>query len=199
MRTEDIDDVVSLQREAFPPPFSEDLLWSAEHLDRHIGLFPEGQFVAEDEGGLVGSCSNTRIDEAHWNLHTTWDETVGGPFLASYDAKGSTIYGLDISVAVRARRQGVGRAFYDCRFTLVRDRGLARYGTGCRLPDLRAAWEQDPSLTPEQFVRHVVAGARIDRTLTPLLRYGLTVVDVAWDYMEDPESMNAAALLEWKP
>ena len=40
---------------------------------------------------------------------------------------------------------------------------------------------------------------QINRTHRALLRYGLTFLGVIHDYMEDEESANAAALLEWKP
>ncbi|HEY0866828.1 MAG TPA: hypothetical protein VGE01_05605, partial [Fimbriimonas sp.] len=59
MREQDIPAVVDLQKAAFPPPFSEDLHWDPEHLLRHLEIFPDGQFVAESLGSIVGSCSNT--------------------------------------------------------------------------------------------------------------------------------------------
>ena len=43
------------------------------------------------------------------------------------------------------------------------------------------------------------AGVRVDRVLTPLLRYNLTFIETHESYMEDEESGNAAALLEWTP
>ncbi len=50
-----------------------------------------------------------------------------------------------------------------------------------------------------QYARVVVEGKATDRTLTPLLRYGLGFVEVIENYMDDEESGNAAALLEWRP
>lgn len=190
----DVPGVVALQKLAFPPPFSEDLLWDAEHLERHIELFPAGQFVAEVEGRIVGSCSNTQISEACWEAHEGWSDTVGGPFLDSFTPSGSTLYGLDISVDPDFRRIGLGRRFYETRFERVRSSALARYGTACRMPDFASY-----TGSVHDHARAVVAGERIDRTLTPLLRYGLTFLGVVENYMEDAESGNAAALLEWKP
>jgi hypothetical protein len=45
----------------------------------------------------------------------------------------------------------------------------------------------------------VVTRELTDRTLTPLLSYGLTFLGVIENYMEDVESGDAAALLEWLP
>ncbi len=113
MGPEDVEAVAALQREAFPPPFSEELLWQPEHLYRHLELFPEGQFVALAEEEVIGSCSNTLISEEGWQRHSSWDETVGGPLLKSFNRGGGTLYGLDITVSPRRRRLGIGRALYD--------------------------------------------------------------------------------------
>lgn len=196
MTRSDVFAAVQLQKLAFPPPFSEDLHWSHEHLFRHIRIFPEGQFVAELGGSIVGSCSNAIVSEAGWQAHGSWGATMGGPFLRRHDRDGSTLYGLDITVHPDVRRTGVGRAFYAARYKLVEQLGLTRYGTGCRMPDYRTYKTQNPLTDVQAYANKVVAGEVIDRTLTPLLRYGLEFIGVIENYMEDFESANAAALLE---
>ncbi len=195
MTLDDIPEVVGLQALAFPPPFSQNLHWDPEHLERHIQLFQEAQYVAESSSEIVGSCSNTLISEERWQAHESWGATVGGPNLRGFDEKGTTLYGLDITVHPSHRRHGIGRAFYNERFRVVRQRKLARYGTGCRLPD----YAQHTDKTVEEYARRVANGELTDKTLTPLLRYGLTFLGVLRDYMDDEESANAAALLEWQP
>ena len=199
MTPDDVSGAVALQALAFPPPFSEDLHWDPEHLLRHIELFPEGQLVAEAPSGIIGSCSNALISESKWQAHGSWGATVGGPNLRFHDPQGTTLYGLDITVHPDFRRMGVGRAFYQARFRYVSERSLTRYGTGCRLPDYRNAAQSDRMLTPAVYAAKVQLGEFADRTLTPLLRYGLKLIAVIDDYMEDEESGNAAALLEWTP
>lgn len=194
MEPGDIPGAVALQKACFPDPFPEELLWNADHLARHIELFPAGQFVVEAEGAIVASASATRISEARFQAHESWDATVGGPFLTSFDPAGSTLYGLDISVHPEFRRFGFGRLLYSARFDLVRSSNLKRYVTGCRLPDFGAS-----GLELEAYLAQVERGARTDRTLTPLLRYGLKLVGGIREYMEDEESRDCAALLEWKP
>lgn len=185
--------VVALQESCFPPPFDPELLWKANHLRRHLELFPDGQFVALLGSDVVASCSNTLISEDNWQAHKSWDETVGGYFLENFDPAGSTVYGLDISVHPDHRRQGIARALYEARFDVVRRRAT-RYGTACRLPDFVNSNFQ----TPVSFAKAVEAGEVEDRTLTPLLKMGLTMTDVLENYMDDIESGHAAALLEWQ-
>jgi len=196
---EDLDGAVALQRACFPAPFPEEFLWRSEHLLSHIELFPEGQFVATESSQVIGSASNCLISEANWRSHQSWDRTVGGPFLRHHDPLGTTLYGLDISVHPAWRGKGVGRALYGARFKLVRDKGLTRYGTACRIPGY-LEWSRSASdPTPEKYAAEVGANRVADRTLTPLLRYGLRLLDVIHDYMDDEESANCAALLEWMP
>ncbi len=188
-----VEGAVRLQRACFPPPFLDELLWKAEHLSRHLELFPAGQFVAFSEGQVVASASNTRISEEAWKAHESWDSTVGGPFLDNLDPAGTTLYGLDISVHPDWRGRGLARLLYQERFALVERLALARYGTACRLP----GFANHPSDSPEEYAVAVANGQISDRTLTPLLRIGLRFLGVIQNYMVDEESGHAAALLEW--
>jgi GNAT superfamily N-acetyltransferase len=198
MAPEDIKGAVALQRACFPPPFPEELLWSKEHLERHTEVFPIGQFVALAQPNLViGSASSCLVSEDTWHAHKSWSETVGGPFIERHDPHGTTLYGLDISVHPEWRRYGVGRALYEARFNLVNVLNLRRYGTGCRLPGYTKWAALNENQPVEVYCDQVASGKLTDRTLTPLLKFGLKFVGVVHDYMEDEESRNAAALLEW--
>ncbi len=195
MTLDDVREGARLQPLAFPPPFREDLLWTEDHLRVHIDKFPEGQFVATLGDVIVGTSSSCLISETTWQAHNPWEETVGSAFIDNHRPNGSTLYGVDITVHPSYRKRGIGRRFYDVRFDLVRRLGLSRYGTGCRIPD----FAKHGTATPEEYAHLVVEGRTSDRTLTPLLRYGLNFVMVVRDYMDDAESGNAAALLEWQP
>jgi GNAT superfamily N-acetyltransferase len=192
MQIDDIPSVVVLQATAFPPPFDPEFLWRPEHLFAHINKFPNGQWVAVDDDQIIGSCSNTLVSESVWMQHGSWTATVGGPFLESFSDTGEVLYGLDISVAPAFRRRGIGRAFYRARFELVENLSRTRYGTACRMPDFSTSNYNQPS----EFAVAVSRCEATDRTLTPLLSYGLAFLGIIDDYMEDPESGNAAALLE---
>lgn len=195
MTSEHFPGVIHLQKSAFPPPFDESLLWTAEDLQTHIDLLPETQWVAICEGEIVGSCSNTLISEENYLSHTDWDTTVGGSQLGRFEKAGTTLYGLDISVSERFRGKGIGRSFYEQRKQFVVKQGLKRYATGCRLPDFSGSGFENIY----EYVEQVRLGRSFDRTLSPLLKYGLTIVGIHTNYMEDSESSNNAALLQWSP
>lgn len=195
LKAEWIQGTADLQRECFPPPFPAELLWQEEHLDRHIALFPEGQFVAIRDGAVVASSSSMRITSQDWLSPHTWDELTGGLFLSNHMPDGDLLYGVDISVHPDYRGRGIARLLYQARFDLVRSLGLKGFAAICRLPDFKGSGVS----SLEEYVAEVALGKRQDRTMTPLLKLGLTVRGVAFDCMEDEESGNSGARLEWQP
>ena len=199
MSRQDIPGVVALQSACFPPPFPQDLLWNATHLNRHLDIFHEGQYVCESNGVIVGSGSASLISQANWNAHLSWEQTLGGFMFETYDPNGTTMYGADISVHPDYRKKGIAKQIYLLRFETVKKLGLTRYGTACRIPDFQAHYKNNPNLTTNSYATLVSNNYFTDRTLSPLLKMGLNLIGVIDNYMEDFESNNSAALLEWKP
>jgi GNAT superfamily N-acetyltransferase len=195
MHEEHLEGVVAIQPMAFPPPFDPELHWQREHLVRHLEVFAIGQWVAVADELVVGSCSNTRISEKSWCEGASWDEMVGGYFLNSFDVAGTTLFGLDISVHTDWRGVGIGRAFYQFRKELTLQLGLKRYATVSRIPDYHYCASR---MSADEYVGAVQRRELIDRTLTPLLKYGLQVERVVPGYLEDPESCDVGCRLEWK-
>lgn len=194
-RADHIDGVVALQAKCFPPPFPAEFLWRPEHIAKHIEIFPEGQFVVlVGESDVVASATNLVIIEDAWATHGDWESTVGGHFLRNHDPNGTTLYGVDISVNPHYRRNGIARMLYKARFALAASLGLVRYGTSCRMP----GYADSGQISPENYARAVERGELTDGTLTPLLKCGMTLITVIQDQMDDPESGNAGALLEWR-
>ncbi|MBS1714821.1 MAG: GNAT family N-acetyltransferase [Armatimonadetes bacterium] len=199
LETGDVGGVVGLQRSCFPHPFPASLLWTAEDIGRHLEVFPEGQFVALEDGRVVGSASSLIVLEEAWQRHGDWESTTGGRLFTAHDPAGSTLFGADISVHPDFRARGIGRALYEARFDLVRRLGLTRFGTACRLPDWREWSVANKNSDKVLYARAVAKGRTKDRTMTPLLRYGLSFVKVVEGHMDDEESGDAAAVLEWRP
>lgn len=170
-------------------------LFDEKHVLKHLQRFPDGQFVAVSEGRVVGSATNMLMSEERWSHHEPWEAAVGGLDISRHDPQGTVLFGVDISVAPDWRRRGVGRALYEARFGLVRSLGLGLYGTVCRLPGFGASGMEHPA----DYALAVATEATEDRTMTPLLRLGMKYCGVVEGYMDDPESGDAGAVLEWRP
>lgn len=191
----DILGMVALQRVCFPEPFPLELLWQRKHLENHLRLFPEGQFVAVANSKVIASCTNMMVSDADWGSHLPWKEQTGGLMLSRHNPIGKTLYGIDISVHPDFRGHGIAKALYQKRYNLVRENNLTRYGTVCRMPDFAVSGLASPA----EFADAVAAGMAADRTLTPLLKMGLHYRGIIDNYMDDKESGNAGAILEWLP
>ncbi|MCG9894952.1 MAG: GNAT family N-acetyltransferase [Fimbriimonadaceae bacterium] len=190
----DLAAAAGLQRACFPPPFPEDHLWQADHLASHLDVFPEGQFVAVLEGRVVGSATSMQISTEVWQARPTFDDLIGDFHLAGHDPAGRMLFAVDISVHPEARNRGVARGLYEARKTLIHDLGLDGLTAYCRLPGCQAS-----GLPPQDYAEEVVAGRLTDATLTPVLRLGMDFVGVRELAWPDPESRDAAGVVQWKP
>lgn len=209
MTAGDIRSAIGLQHLCFPPPFPAEQLFRAEHLERHLDIFPEGQFVVTARNdallgnpkkqSVLGSASTLILSEETWLAHDDWETTCGGFTFKRHDPHGTTLFGADISVHPGHRGRGVGRMLYEARFDLVRRLGLKRFGTACRIPGFGEWSAANPGYRQDDYCRLVEEGEISDRTLTPLLRYGLQLTGVVENHMHDEESGDAAAILEWVP
>ncbi|TMW72108.1 GNAT family N-acetyltransferase [Alteribacter natronophilus] len=191
---DDFESLLQIQKEAFPPPFPEDLWWSKEQIEAHVRTFPEGALIAEIDGEPAGSATGLIVrytDEPH-----TWEDMAGGGYLTAHDPEGDTLYGIDVCVSPRFRGRGAAGALYSARKELVRELGLSRFTAGCRIPGYhRHAGE----MTPEQYMEKVADGTMKDQVLTFAMKNGMTPLYVMRDYLDDEESCNCAVIAEWKP
>ncbi|SFJ46926.1 GNAT family N-acetyltransferase [Thermoflavimicrobium dichotomicum] len=186
--------LLQVQREAFPPPFPEELLWSKEQIRSHIETFPEGAMVAEIDGEIVGSATSLIIQytgEPH-----TWAEVADHGFIRnSHQPDGDSLYGIDLCVRPSFRGRGVARALYEARKALVRRLGLKRFLAGCRIPGYHQVHEQ---YSAEEYVEKVKNGELNDLVLTFMIKQGMRPLQVLPEYLEDEESLNFAVLVEWQ-
>lgn len=191
----DIPELIEIQRECFPPPYPQEQLWTPDHLESHIRIFPEGQLCAAVGSVLAGSCTNLIVDFRYDDPDHSWAEITGDGYIRTHTPRGNSLYGVDIAVRPAFRGQGIARRLYQARFDLVRRLGLVRFLAAGRMPGYhRYAGE----LTPDEYAAKVVAGELADPVITPQLRAGLRPVRVIHDYIPDVESGNCALLLEWR-
>ncbi len=172
--------------------------WPAHHIagERHYRLqlkaFPEGQFVAELDGKVVGYATSLVVhldDESPWFNHT---EITGDGTFRTHDPSGETLYGSDICVHPQCQGQGVSRLLYRARKSLLRRYNLKRMVAGGRIPGYA---EHRGRMTAEEYVAAVVAGKLRDQALNAHLHAGYTVDGVHFGYLADEESLGYATHL----
>jgi GNAT superfamily N-acetyltransferase len=185
-----------IQRECFPEPYPVEQLWSYEQIESHIRHFPEGALCVELDGELIASATALIIQFDPHHLDHTWSEVTADGWLTTHNPAGDSLYGVDMAVRPAYRGRGIAKLLYQARFELVRRLGLKRFLAAGRMPGYAV---HAGALTPEAYAEQVIQGKLTDPTITPQLRSGLRPVGVLRNYLPDPESGNAALLLEWTP
>lgn len=188
----DIPAIVACQRAAYPK-LDEESLQDERKFELQLAAFPEGQFLAEIDGQVVGYCSSLIVtidDELPWH---SYDEMTGVGTFNTHDPAGDSLYGSDIAVHPRRQGQGVSSALYKRRKSLLRRLNLRRMIAGGRIPGYAAHAKQ---MLPTEYIEAVKRGELKDPALSAHLKAGYEVRGVHYAYLSDAESMNYATLLE---
>ena len=86
--------------------------YTQAHIRGQINNFPEGQFLAEFEGKIVGYCATLIVpDEAVFRPHS-FNQISGSSFGATHDPEGNILYGIEVCVDPEYRRLRIGQRFY---------------------------------------------------------------------------------------
>lgn len=194
-KEEDFGGLIDIQRECFPPPFPEELLWSMEQLESHIRHYPEGALCAEVDGELAGSVTSLRIHFQEDDPDHCWEDVTGGGFIHTHAPDGNTLYVVDISVRPSFRRMQIGRLLLHSLYERVVADGMDRLLGGGRMSGYAACGHE---AAPDEYIRQVLAGTRQDPVITFMLKSGRTPLRVVADYLEDEESADHAVLMEWR-
>lgn len=192
---DDIPALMALNRAAYPTLAQENIVWGEAHLLSHQRVFPQGQFVAEKNGRIIGAASSLVVDLGRDTLrHHTWSGITDSGYFTNHDPAADTLYGADVYVHPKARGLGVGAALYAARRELCRRLNKRRILAGGRL------WNyQDCAvrMTPEEYAQRVAEGELRDLVLSFQLREGFVLRGVMKNYLRDARSQNHASLIEW--
>ena len=194
-RREDFKELINIQAESFPPPFPSELWWNEEQLTNHITLFPQGALCVEIAGELAGSMTGLVVNFDPQDPDHSWDEITDSGYIRNHNPQGNTLYVVDLCVRPKYRGLGLGKWLMQSMYEVVVYKNLKRLLGGGRMPGYHKEAQQ---ITAEQYLEKVVAGQLVDPVVTPLLHYGRTPVRVVANYLEDEESLNYGALMEWK-
>jgi predicted N-acetyltransferase YhbS len=194
----DIQDVLQVERAAWPPPWPQDYVFTEEHLRSQIATFQEGVLGAFIDGEVVGFVTTEIISSRFLEKATTWDQITDGGFIRqTHDHTGDTMYGVNLSVHPMIARKGIAEQLLFAEGRVAIKKCLKRIVLGGRLPRYHRYAEK---MTVEEYISssHPHSGKPLDPELYLYMKAGLKVIKVLPNYIPDPESLNYGALLEWK-
>lgn len=192
-RPEHFETIGRISRAVYP----NDAPWSPGHLESHLAVFPEGQFVAAEKasGHVVGMAASLIVTWDDYDRLDSYNDFTDAGYFRNHDPAGRTLYGAEVMVDPSHRRRGIGSLLYDARENLARSKQLLRIRAGARLPGFGA---HSAEMDVETYVRRVVRGTLDDPTLSFQLHRGFHVLTVVPNYFQrDPKSLGYAVLIEW--
>jgi predicted amidohydrolase/ribosomal protein S18 acetylase RimI-like enzyme len=191
IKTEDIPEIIALQKLCFPNMSP----WKIEHLESHLDIFPEGQFCVELEGKIIGSCSSLIVNFDEYDEDHTWDEITDEGYITNHDYEGYNLYGIEIMVHPEYRGMKIGRRLYDARKELAEEFNLKSIIIGGRIPNFH---KHANEMNPRQYVKEVSRHNIYDPVLTFQLMNGFTLKRINPNYLPEDQASNAyATLMEW--
>ena len=187
--------LAQIELACFPTANPDDLL-SEEDIRAYAEVFPEGCFVALDDGEPVGMGAGIFLDFDFEHPQHTIKEITGDHQCGNHDPDGDWYYGTDITVSPNHRRRGIGAMLYQARKDLVRRFGKKGIIAGGSLPGFA---DHKDSMGVDDYVKSVVAGKLYDPTLSFQLENGFEVRGLLENYLDDPADDGWAALIVWRP
>ncbi len=188
----DIKGIINLVEKAYPTMET----YKTSEVRGQISNFPEGQFVVESEGEIVGYAASFIIKEKRALTPYSWMEITGGGYGSQHNPNGDWLYGTDVCVDPTRRRLRIGERLYDARKALCESYELKGIMFGGRMP----GWGKRKKKFPDQM--EYIAAVRdkkvIDSVVNFQLRQGFEPVQIIPNYLpEDPASGGNAVLMRW--
>lgn len=192
MEKRDAPILAHIQATVFPDLAPEERM-QAEHFAFHVDLFPEGQWVAEVDGQVVGSSSAIRydFDPEHPHLHRFADLFDEG-YMRTHQPEGHWLYGMDMAVLPAFRGMGIARQLYRARQEVIQQTGLSGQVIVGLLNGYSAVASE---CTLETYFEEIKTGRRNDPTVSIQLRMGFHILALMPDYLNDPTCGNAGVLM----
>lgn len=189
----DIPAVVTCQHAAYRDFINIDDHYDARKYEMQFHTFPEGQFLAEVDGLVVGYATSLIVQFGDMPDDYRYEEVTGAGTFSTHNQHGDTLYGADIAVHPDYRGKGISKRLYVARKKLLKKYNLRRMIAYGRIPGYKDAVGR---YTPEEYIAEVKAERLFDPALTAHLSAGYDVKRVLIDYVWDESSVNICTLLE---
>ncbi|MCW5589396.1 MAG: GNAT family N-acetyltransferase [Legionellales bacterium] len=170
--------------------------YSHEALRSHMNHYPQGQFVAEFNGKIVGYCATFKIQGALALQPHTWESITGQGFAAHHDNHGDYLYAMEVCVDQSYRGLRIGNRLYQARQKLCKSENLKGIISGGRIPGFSR--QRKKYATADDYVNAVINKEIKDKTLSFQLRNGFECIGVLKNYLpSDKESAGFASHIIW--
>ena len=170
--------------------------YTAAQIRGQINNFPDGQFVAEYEGKIVGYCATLIISQKAAFAQHTWAEITGQGYGTRHDNDGDVLYGMEVCVHPDHRRLRIGQRFYRQRVELCQHHELKGIVFAGRIPGF--ARRKRRFKTPEAYLDAVLQKEIPDQVVNFQITHGFQPKRVLRDYdPTDKDSGGHAVLMFW--
>lgn len=189
----DAQKIYDLGRRVYAPAPS----MNARMIKGQIHNFPEGQFVAEYDGRIVGHCATFVISGDVALAPHSWREITGNGFASRHDPDGDYLYGMEVIVDPGFRRLRIGQRLYRARKNLCEEWNLKGIIFGGRMPGYKRKQRQYPE--PMEYIEAVKERKIRDTTINFHLANGFEPVGVLHAYdKDDVQSAGLATHMVWR-
>lgn len=188
----DIPSLIRLSTRAYPDiaPYTPSMLKG------QMSHFPNGQFIVEYDGEIVGYAACFIISEDLALKPHSWSEITGDGYASRHDPRGNWLYGMDVCVDPDRRRLRIGQRLYDARRQLCESLNLKGIVFGGRMPGWSKRRKQFPE--PMDYVQAVKDKKVIDPVVNFHLRSGFRPMGVLKNYLPyDRHSGGFATHMLW--
>ena len=170
---------------------------TAGMLRGQISNFPEGQFLVEYEGKIIGYCSTFIIGGDICLRPHTWKEVTGIGFASRHDPEGDYLYGMEVCVDPEYRGLRIGTRLYERRKKLCQELKLKGIVFGGRMPGYQK--RKDKLNGPEEYLRLVQTRKLRDQVIQFHLSNDFEPLGILNDYLpSDHESQGYGVHMIWR-
>ena len=193
-KEKDIPAIVKLHEDVYGHVYSKAELYNERKYRLQFKKFPDGQFLAEVNGKIVGYATSLIVQLDDDDLYR-YPELSGNGSFSPHTPSGDTLYGADIAVHPDYRGLAIAGELYKGRKSVLKKYNLRRMIAYGRIPGYPAYMDK---FTPEEYVQQVIDKKVKDSSLNAHLKAGYKVTKVVFDLMHDSESMDYCTYLEYE-
>jgi len=189
----DLDSIVELENQIWP----EGTKANKEKFESRLKIFPEGFFLAYDNGKLIGTSTSEIIFYEPENPPISWESVTDNGYIRNHNPNGNALYIVSVGALSRS---GGGSALIQAQINLAEKLRLEFLVLGARIPNYNAYCNERGEINIENYVKlRREDGQLLDPELRFYTRNGLTLAKTMPNYMEDDkESRNYGAIMVWK-